>query len=357
MPTLNEQIRDFEIRHAVGVQRLSAGTVKRLIKLLDQADREIVKELLSRIATLEGSFTSQRLDFLLRALRGINHDAHVMLGLELRKELRNLARYEVVFQQDLFKRVLPVAFDVITPAPAMLDAIVTSRPFQGRFLRQWVRDLEVGTLNRLRGAVQQGMVQAEPIDQIVRRVRGTAAAGFRDGVMQTSRRHAENLVRTAVNHVSNAARETLFSENADLVKGVQWVATLDTRTCEICMGYDGQVFDMDEGPRPPAHPSCRCATAPVVKSWKELGVDLAEAPEGTRASMDGQVPATLSYNQWLQGQSADVQDEALGLTRGALFRRGGLEVDAFSDSRGNKLNLDELRAREAKAFEKAGIAA
>ncbi len=357
MPTLNEKLLDLSVRHQVGIQRLSAGVIRRIVSVLNQADAELVKKLLARSPTLEGTFTSQRLQFLLKAVREINHDAHVELGSQLRDELKGLARYEAQYQTDLLQRTLPVKVDIVAPTANMLDAVVTSRPFQGRFLRDWVKDLEAGTMKRLTGAIQQGMIQGETTDQIVRRVHGTQAAGFKDGILQTSRNQARNMVRTAVNHVSNAARERLYAENDDLVKGVQWVATLDTRTCEECGGLDGQVFEMDEGPRPPAHPSCRCATVPVIKSWKELGIDLEEAPDGTRASMDGEVAATQTYNEWLGDQTAAVQNEALGPTRGALFREGGLAVDGFTDNAGNILTLDQLRQREAEAFEKAGLAA
>lgn len=355
--TMNEELLDLEVRHQVQLQRLSAGTIKRLIKLLDQADADIVAQLQKRTATLEGSFTSERLQMLLRAIREINHDAHVQLGSEIRQELRDIARYEVEFQAGLLTRTIPVAFDVVTPAANLLDAVITARPFQGRLLRDWVKDLSVGTMKRLQTAIQLGMIEGETVEQIIRRVRGTKAANYRDGVMETTRRQAGNLVRTAVNHVSNAAREKLFEQNDDIVAKVQWVATLDTRTCPVCMALDGKTFPISQGKRPPAHPSCRCATIPVLKSLRQLGIPADDVPPSTRASMDGQVPSTESFQQWLKRQSAERQDEALGPTRGRLFRQGGLTVDAFSDVRGNELTLAQLRAREVEAFAKAGLAA
>ena len=47
----------------------------------------------------------------------------------------------------------------------------------------------------------------------------------------------------------------------------------------------------------------------------------------------------------------------LGPTRGKLFREGGLSMDKFYNDKGRYLDLDELRERDARAFEKAGIAA
>jgi hypothetical protein len=71
--------------------------------------------------------------------------------------------------------------------------------------------------------------------------------------------------------------------------------------------------------------------------------------------MDGQVPAETSYGAWLKRQSAARQDEVLGATRGALFRRGGLTIERFADNRGRWLSIPELMERDAEAFRAAGL--
>ena len=149
-----------------------------------------------------------------------------------------------------------------------------------------------------------------------------------------------------MNHVSSQSREAVYSENESLVKGVQYVATLDTRTTDICADLDGQIFKVDEGPRPPQHINCRSTTVPVLRSWKELGIDLKEAPPGTRASMNGQVAEGTTYGQWLKSQSTSTQNEALGPGRAKLFRSGAVSIHQFVDSTGRTLTLDELSRLE-----------
>lgn len=357
MPTVNERIFDMMVRHHVNIQQLSLSVLRKLLPILDQSDADIVDQLLKRTATLEGSFTSQRLQYLLTAIRDIARDANLELGNQLRQELRDAAKYESTFQAGMFQSVLPISFDVVSPTAGLLTSLVTNNPIQGRFLRDWLKDLTLGQQKRLTSAIQLGILQGEGVDDIVRRVRGTSALNYRDGVLSVNRRQAANLVRTAVNSVMSASREAFYDENSDLVDQVQWVATLDTATCEECAAYDGETFDINDGPRPPAHGSCRCATVPVVKSWRDLGIDADEMDPGTRASMDGQVADTVSFSDWLDNQSAAIQDESLGPTRGKLFRDGGLTIDRFTDTRGNILTLDELRQRDADAFERAGLAA
>jgi len=152
----------------------------------------------------------------------------------------------------------------------------------------------------------------------------------------------EATVKTALSHTANVARESVYKANEDVIKGVQWVSTLDGRTSAICMARDGIVYPPDKGPRPPAHWNCRSATIPILKSWKELGIDAKEIDEGTRASMNGQVPAGQNYDSWLRTQSADFQNDVLGKGKADIFR-DGTSVTKFVDKSGRELTLAELR--------------
>jgi hypothetical protein len=69
----------------------------------------------------------------------------------------------------------------------------------------------------------------------------------------------------------------------------------------------------------------------------------------------GRVPAKTTYAEFLSRQSAAVQDDILGATRGALFRRGGLTLDKFVDPTGRRLSLAELAERYEGAFTRANL--
>lgn len=98
--------------------------------------------------------------------------------------------------------------------------------------------------------------------------------------------------------------------------------------------------------------NCRCAYSPVLKGADATGLNL---PQEMRSSMNGQVPRDLSYNDWLKKQSAEIQEEALGAKRAALFRKGDLSVNNFVSRSGNVKTLADIRRLEADAFEKAGL--
>lgn len=357
MPSSNQTLQDELTERDVHLERYRRGLYTRILRFLTEAEEDVLRQLerMDPTAVQRAPARQARLTRLLAEMGLIVQKYSVALNENLLPELDQLARDEATFGHRLLGEVPPVALETVAPAAAQVTAAVTARPFQGRLLREWVAEHPAAVRMRLRNAIRMGVVEGQTIDQIVRRVRGTKANGYRDGVMEVNRRGAEAMVRTAVSHTVTAAREEVYSANADIIKGVRWVSTLDSRTSQTCIGLDGTVFPPGKGPRPPAHVNCRSSTVPVLRSWKELGIPLGEAPTGTRASMDGQVAGDLSYGQWLKTRSAEFQDEVLGKTRAQLWRSGGLTVDRFVDNSGRVYTLKELRRREPAAFRDAGI--
>lgn len=351
MKTVNEQILDETISHQIGLQGYSTATVRKIIALINRAELDVVEQ----IREVNDLSTVTRLNKLLVNLRAVLKEAYGVINGTLDEELLDLSKYEAEFQESMITAAVPIKLDLEMPTAAKLSAAVNSRPFQGRLLKEWYAQLEEAAQVRLRGAVRMGFTEGATVDDIVRRVRGTKGLQYRDGVTEISRRGAEALVRTAVSHTANSAREAVYKENTDVISAVQWVSTLDSRTTLICISRDGKTYPPGTGPRPPAHINCRSTTVPVIKSWKELGINLSEAPPGTRASMDGQVAETTTYNSWLKTRSVSFQEEVLGKARAKLFREGGLNVDRFVDRNGRGYTLEELRNREAEAFKAAGL--
>src|SRR5215217_2102612 len=356
MDVVNDKLLFAMVEHQVNLSRYSNATVRKIIALMNRIEPDLIAQIVKNDPTeVSGSYADKRLEKMLEAIRQILRDAYRAVGLELRAELIKLARYEAEFNRDLLTHVIPIKWDITSPTAEQLKAAVDARPFQGALLKEWVAGLEDGTRKRLRDAIRMGYVEGESIGQIVQRVRGTRAQGYRDGILEISRRGAEAMVRTAVNHTATRAREDVYGANPDLIKGVRWVSTLDSRTSAVCRGRDGKVYPVGSGPRPPAHINCRSTTVPVTKSFRELGIDLDEVPASTRASMDGQVPEGLTYSDWLRKKPAAFQDDILGKAKGKLFRNGDIDLDRFVDRAGREYTLDELRRREKAAFTKANL--
>ena len=96
---------------------------------------------------------------------------------------------------------------------------------------------------------------------------------------------------------------------------------------------------------PPAHYRCRSTITYITRSWEELGIDLQEAPEGTRSSLNGYVPAKTTYYEWLETQSEKIQKDVLGKTRFDLWKAGEAKPYQFYSQDGRWLTLKELNKK------------
>jgi hypothetical protein len=219
----------------------------------------------------------------------------------------------------------------------------------------------------------------------VRTLRGTKAGQYKDGILSTSRRHAETIVRTAANHISNAARDQVWQANSDIVRGVRWTSTLDGRTSLTCQSRDGHVAPIGDKPlapgevrlsppdaRPPAHPNCRSVVVAVLDGLGIIGerptvrdrrtpgrreVDFRRIAEEEGKTIQqvrsewadanvGRAPAATNYEQWLRGQDPDFQDQVLGKSRAAMFREGA-SIGDFVTSTGQPKRVADLSAAKA----------
>lgn len=362
MATVNEKLADAEIAHAVSMQRFSNGVVRRMMALLNRVDSDLYANLMEAIEQMPpGSFTVQRLDQLLQSVKSLNAKAYEALGNELDEELQAYVAYEADYQHKLFVNTIPEPVQVVVPVnavnPQQVYAAAMARPFQGKLLSEFTKDLEADRMTRVRDAIRTGFVEGETVDQMIRRIRGSRTAGYADGLLEIDRRNAEAIVRTSVNHLSNFTRQAFYAENDDLVDEWQFLATLDGRTTITCASLSGKTFPIGKGPMPPRHINCRSTSTPVIKSWEELGLTKEQIGKGTQASMDGYVAEDVSYSDWLRNKPAEFQDEVLGPTRGKLFRDGKVDIDKFTNDKGKVYTLDELKQRDEDLFERAGVAA
>lgn len=358
--TVNEQLADAAIGRAVDLSQYANSVVRRIIALLNRSDAELAARLTIALEQLPASaFSVERLETLLASVRALNAAAYDAVGRELASEMRGLADAEAAWQARTLTAALPAQVQASVGVAAVnaeqAYAAAMARPFQGRLLAEWARSIEADRMARIRDAVRQGYVQQETVAEIVRRIRGTRAKAYADGLLEIDRRAAEAVVRTAVSHTAGLVRDRTYEANGDLIKAEQWSSTLDTRTSEICRPRDGKLYEPKThkpighsfpwlGGPGRCHWRCRSVSVPITKSFRELGIDADDLPPGERASMDGQVPADQTFAQWLRKQSAARQDEVLGPVRAAMLRAGA-PLDSFYDARGRALTLEQLRDR------------
>lgn len=363
----SDQIANRLTGQAVNLLRLAEGIRKTVLADLEELEAELVRDLAVAVGKGVTPFTLARLKTLLRQTRDSISSAYEGIDADTQEAALRIARAVAVQTAAAVNAVVGADLISVAVSENKLAAIASDVLLFGKIQADWWLAQSERLQEAFTREMRMGQMRGETLGQLVARVRGTKAGGWADGIMQASRSQAEALVRTSTMAVAGEANQRLYAANRDVVKGVQWVSTLDSRTTEICIALDGKQWrfpeegdayadfipvghDKEFSP-PPAHWNCRSTIVPVTFSWEELagrhGNSAAaqaadDVPEGTRASMDGQVAASTTFEDWLQTQSEEFQNEVLGPRRAEMWRTGRIELSQLTDVRNNPLTLEQL---------------
>lgn len=343
--SVNDDLFSTMVRHQIGLNRLSAGISRDLLKVLNKYDNRIK----SVISNIDQDTKPRAVQRAINELQKVNQAAYAEVGKALSKNMLDVAKHEVNYQDKTLattlRRDVMGQLSVKKPSVSTLKEAVETAPINGALLNEYVKGMEEGRFRRMRDVVRREVAKGGPAvsEGVTRAIMGSSATRGADGVLGLSRRSLDQTTRTVQTGIVNQSRERYLEANDELFAGEQWVAMLETDTCVQCQSLDGTVFPVGEGPRPPVHINCRCTMTPLVKDWEALGLE--DLGPGSRAAMNGEVPETLSYPEWLARQSKEVQDDALGPARAELFRKG-MPVDRFVDNTGRRYTLEELARRE-----------
>jgi SPP1 gp7 family putative phage head morphogenesis protein len=327
--TAAEILLDQIIRRQIVALRVREGFAREQSRFFDmEFARPLLAEVMARLPNVPqlgqdiSEATSKRLAALYEKLDNMTDEAYSSMRGAAQKTLLTIAKVESSWAASALARSVPIEFSFQKASPDYLRSIVRARPFQGKVLKAWYSELGDATKARVRSEIQQGLQTGQSVTDIAKRLSGTKAAGYQDGALAISRRHAETIAATAANHVSTHARQATYEANAALIKGYRFVATLDSQTSKVCASLDQKTFELGKGPMPPMHMRCRSSTVPWLKSLRELGIDVDDAPPGARASMNGAVPGDLSFEMWLKQQPEEFQRKWLGQGRFELWSKG-----------------------------------
>lgn len=170
----------------------------------------------------------------------------------------------------------------------MLDKVLAkpwttdNRTFSNRI---WRNKVELN--NKLQTELSQAIMRGESPTKLS----ASIAKQF-----SVAKHKAQRLVLTESAYFSSLSQKDCFKDLD--VEEYEIVATLDSRTSEICREMDGKVCDMkDYEPgvtAPPFHPYCRTVTAPYFDDDEESFTRAARGKDGKTY----QVPANMNYKEW-----------------------------------------------------------
>lgn len=336
------KIADDLLAHNLDLLRLNASMRLDALKLLKSLEKELLARL--RTDTLT-DYSKSATDYLIASARAITQRYYDDISRQSQAALDGMS----TVQADVVRSALAdVGYGAaLAPAThfatALTDVLIQGAPSSD----WWARQAE-DTVFKFGNAVRQGIVQGKTNATIISEVRG---------VIDVSRANAAALVQTSVQQVANSSLVETFKQNADVIKGMHQLSTLDSHTTDICMAYSGAEWNLDEEPigdtdlpfngGPPRHWNCRSVLVPITRSFGELGLDAPEMVSTDRASTDGPIAANTTFDSFLERKGKNFQDEALGPGRAQLWRDGTITLPQLLDQRGNPLSLAELKAKYA----------
>jgi SPP1 gp7 family putative phage head morphogenesis protein len=409
-------------RNAIDLNRYSNSVAKQIIITYNDIIIDAVNQLRT-IDELTAPVKAARLRAILTQLKdSLNTWVGGSITL-LSTELQGLAELQSDFVTEQLRKVLPAGIrtvvNTVEISPQFAQSVVTTDPTQinvvalsddlfesvygtealarqagtgafnltaakgtmitlpnGKAVEKTFRGIAEDQAERFSQVVRNGLLTGETTPAIAKRLIGTLersedrlrfgepvttrAAGIKDIVAKggQSTSMADNqiitLVRTSVNQVANAASQQVYEANQDITKKYRYIATLDTRTSSICRALDGQEFEYGKGPKPPQHFNCRSTTVAIIDS--DI---LPPSTSATRASAGGQVPANMTYGEWLAKKRSDESDadffkrqaDALGIKKVPYFRmlaektNGKEAIAKLVRDDGSEVSLSDLRKR------------
>ena len=170
---------------------------------------------------------------------------------------------------------------------------------------------------RAKKSVRQSLLSA--------RIFGGPASSAADGVAADFEKMKKGVAAETATAVTGLQRSVAEQTLAGSGLRFLYVSMLDDRTCAVCAGYSGNVYEsLAKAPDIPVHMRCRCYYLPVMPEEK--------------------IPETESYGDWFGRQPDSVKYRILGPARYSFYKGGLTDIKAFS-SKGRKLTLKELFSR------------
>lgn len=369
----NEYLEDWSNTNAINILRVEAGIRKKVVKELETLEQDLVKKIAVASPSKKGN-----LQLLLKDTSQTITESYKTITKNTEKDLDKLARTQIKGTKAALNGAIGVPLLRKSPTESQVNAVMRRSAIEGHSSGKWWKEQDKALRFKFEGQMRQGYLAGEDVGDLAKRIRGTKANNYKDGIMNVSKAQAETLARSSVQTVSNEARLEAIEENDDIVGEIRWLATLDSRTTKTCMALDGKRWSLPEYepvehdkefPGPTAHWGCRSTQVPVLPSLseltgkkikslgdkefqsavddrlKEMGMSEDQrkgAVVRSRASMDGQIPKDKTYGQWLKTKPNEFQNKVLGINRANAFRSGQLEISDLTNQDNRPLTLEQL---------------
>ena len=185
------------------------------------------------------------------------------------KGIANTAYYDTMFT--IYSSIgVGQSFTLLTPA--MLNSLIKN-PVNGADFVERTNLNNNALANRVNQTLRNGITQGLGIKDMTASLQKNMNIGYND---------AKRIIQTEANNsMSQAAMESYKASG--VVEEYIYIATLDSKTSDICTDLDGQTFPLDKAVTglnfPPMHPNCRSTTGAYFKDLPALETRMARDAE------------------------------------------------------------------------------
>ena len=332
----NDEILDLLIKRDLVLQRVGNGLSKdvasQYIKMIDEAVNSLGK-----------------VDVSLINMNKIIKEINSNIGLDYSKvedSLNEVAITEAAYIPKAINGLIGIDIvDKLLPEPLIERILKNSILPDGHFINEAFTRLDDRLKDTFQSQIRLGVLNGSTNNEIVK--------GLKPILDNFTKNNVTTLVKTSLNTFTNDVRFGIYKENESVFKGYQHQSVIDNRTSLICSVRDNLVWDLDLKPighnlpfiKPSLHYSCRSIILPIIRSYKELGIDLEEVTGLTRSSMDGELARSTSFSDWFEKKPKSFQEEYLGTGRYQLFKDGKITLSELVSQNGRVLTLKELKQK------------
>lgn len=204
----------------------------------------------------------------------------------------------------------------INPAFSKLDNRAINQVLSTKFLggnyseRIWKNTDKLA--NTLKEVIGSAIARGESYSKTVRRIRER---------FNVTQYEATRLVQTETCYFQNQAEIEALKEMG--VKKYKFIATLDSRTSDICREHDKKVYDVENAKAgenlPPLHPCCRSTVSAYLGEKYESAIRVAKNEDGENTYVDN-----VPYNEWLKRN--DINIPSVSIARQSKGVQDGLSL-------------------------------
>lgn len=328
----NDQLRDLYILRSILLEQLKTNYSNKLKRAYLDILNDMIKQLNSH-----DEVNLRNINKVIKELQ-----QRINPNVTLLTDFQELAMEEATFITTAINTTVGMAIFDKVPKDSTLLKIANTNLFEGHTFSEVMKSFDEKIAYEIAGETRIAVMNGESIPQIRDRL---------NKIMNIKLNQAEAIARTSTATVVSMVRDEVYKSNEDIIKAYQWVATMDSRVRIEHSVKNGLTWSIDKQPIGHKYPyrntpdgvNCRCILIPVLKSYRDLGFDIDEIPQGTRASMDGSVPAKLTFTEFLKSKDDKFIEKYLGKEKARLFLQDKITLSDLVTKNGKVLTLKELK--------------